>query len=355
MKLKTFFLVVLASLSGWRATAQYDAGGVSYYGPGAPQAAAAARAQIQAAAVRDQQQAIALRAQQTAKFNAQQDQEARQALIDKVYLHYPTPIDTTGRFRIFDGQLYSVYNAISSPKFEWVPPNTPWYHLEQIMVIGSNSILCSVYGDKQMSDASQVLGITPQFPEDAQKNQEFIKKVIIFNSDGLVEGKTLNCKAVRVNNSVYNLVSYETYDCGLPDTVENRKKTGIPVPTPEQIEAAEKEIAAAFREFDENKIAKQRLAAEEASAAKAALAKAALEKKQATLAKVVKFNQEQADKGDVIGLLRMGERYRDGDGVEKDLAKAKAYLQKAADAGSPTAADELSKFNQSSTNAKPAP
>jgi hypothetical protein len=64
-------------------------------------------------------------------------------------------------------------------------------------------------------------------------------------------------------------------------------------------------------------------------------------KKQATVSAVVKFNQEQADKGDVFGLLRMGERYRNGDGVEKNLTKARDYLTKAAAAGSPTAADEL--------------
>ena len=61
--------------------------------------------------------------------------------------------------------------------------------------------------------------------------------------------------------------------------------------------------------------------------------------------KALKFNQDAADKGDAYGLMRMGERYRDGDGVEKDLAKAKDYLTKAAAAGSPTATDELSKLN----------
>jgi hypothetical protein len=55
----------------------------------------------------------------------------------------------------------------------------------------------------------------------------------------------------------------------------------------------------------------------------------------------LKYNQDLADKGDPAGLLRMGERYRDGDGVEKDLAKAKDYLTKAAADGSPTAAEEL--------------
>jgi hypothetical protein len=45
------------------------------------------------------------------------------------------------------------------------------------------------------------------------------------------------------------------------------------------------------------------------------------------------------------GLLRMGERYRDGDGVPKDLAKARDYFEKAVAAGSPSAAEELSKLN----------
>ncbi|HZL79545.1 MAG TPA: hypothetical protein VFC17_11890 [Candidatus Limnocylindrales bacterium] len=77
----------------------------------------------------------------------------------------------------------------------------------------------------------------------------------------------------------------------------------------------------------------------------AAKSKAAASKKSGAAA-ALKFNQDAAAKGDRFGLLRMGERYRDGDGVEKDLAKAKEYLQKAADAGSPTAKDELSKLNQ---------
>ena len=45
----------------------------------------------------------------------------------------------------------------------------------------------------------------------------------------------------------------------------------------------------------------------------------------------------------------MGERYRDGDGVPKDLDKAREYLTKAIAAGSPTAANALSKLNQLTT------
>jgi TPR repeat protein len=67
-----------------------------------------------------------------------------------------------------------------------------------------------------------------------------------------------------------------------------------------------------------------------------------LSKKNAGADKALKYNEDMADKGDAYGLCRMGERYRDGDGVPKDLAKAKIYFSKAANAGSQTAADELS-------------
>jgi Sel1 repeat len=61
------------------------------------------------------------------------------------------------------------------------------------------------------------------------------------------------------------------------------------------------------------------------------------EKQQALAAKVLAFDQAQADKGDPAALLRMGERYRDGKGVEKDSARADEYFKKADEA---TAAEE---------------
>jgi TPR repeat protein len=77
-----------------------------------------------------------------------------------------------------------------------------------------------------------------------------------------------------------------------------------------------------------------------------------IEAKKAAADKVVKWNQAQADKGDTYGLLRMGERYRDGDGVEKDLSKAQEYLMKAANAGSSDATNALVKLKQDATAAK---
>ena len=72
--------------------------------------------------------------------------------------------------------------------------------------------------------------------------------------------------------------------------------------------------------------------------------KAKIQVQNAPRARALKYNQNQADKGDPTGLLRMGERYRDGEGVPKDLYKAQEFFSKAITAGSPTAAEELSKL-----------
>jgi TPR repeat protein len=62
-------------------------------------------------------------------------------------------------------------------------------------------------------------------------------------------------------------------------------------------------------------------------------------------ARVLKSHQELADQGDRYGEYRMGLRYRDGDGVPKDLAKAREWLQKSADQGDTDAATELAKLS----------
>lgn len=77
-------------------------------------------------------------------------------------------------------------------------------------------------------------------------------------------------------------------------------------------------------------------------------AKARIEAHNAPQNKALKYDQDQAAKGDPYGLLRMGERCRDGESLPKDLTKAREYFTKAANAGSPTAADELKRLNQSS-------
>lgn len=68
-------------------------------------------------------------------------------------------------------------------------------------------------------------------------------------------------------------------------------------------------------------------------------------KKNEILNRALKDNEDSAARGEPYGLLRMGERYRDGKGVERDLTKARDYFQRAADAGSDTAKSELEDLN----------
>ena len=60
-----------------------------------------------------------------------------------------------------------------------------------------------------------------------------------------------------------------------------------------------------------------------------------------TAARVLRNTERAAAEGDTFAELRMGQRYREGDGVPKDLDKARKFLQQAADQGSPTAVEEL--------------
>ena len=63
-------------------------------------------------------------------------------------------------------------------------------------------------------------------------------------------------------------------------------------------------------------------------------------------AHILKSQQELADKGDAYGELRMGLRYRDGDGVPMDLDKAREMLQKSADQGDSDATTALSELSK---------
>lgn len=146
-----------------------------------------------------------------------------------------------------------------------------------------------------------------------------------YSGDGLT-GKDVKILAVRTGTykyADYNGQIIELWDCGKPLTPEQAKR--------QQIE-------------DDKALT----VIENAKADKAAAKQAKIDTAKAG---AVKWNQEEADKGDSYGLLRMGERYRDGDGVEKDLVKAQEFLTKASAAGSSTATDALQKLNLSSLNA----
>ena len=69
------------------------------------------------------------------------------------------------------------------------------------------------------------------------------------------------------------------------------------------------------------------------------------DKRTASQLKALNYNQALADKGDAYGQLRMGERYLKGDGVDKDITKARDYLSKAAAQGNIEASNLLVKIN----------
>jgi hypothetical protein len=79
-----------------------------------------------------------------------------------------------------------------------------------------------------------------------------------------------------------------------------------------------------------------------ASPSEAAAAKAAAEKLKAEWeARMLAWHQEQAAKGSAYGQLKMGLRYRDGVGVQKDPAKAKSFLEQSSAQGNEAAAAAL--------------
>lgn len=92
------------------------------------------------------------------------------------------------------------------------------------------------------------------------------------------------------------------------------------------------EIAAAYKQAEEERAAveAERNAQRALASAQAEEERAAIRaEKKAKIDKIVKFHEQQAEKGDSASLRRLGEFYRDGYGVEKDAAKSAAYFQKA--------------------------
>jgi hypothetical protein len=188
--------------------------------------------------------------------------------------------------------------------------------------IKGTTVLCDIF--RSLSYPEKYSGLLQE------NSREYVRSIIILNfpkPESLVSGRGVDCLCMRTTNYVNSDgISFVTYDCGTKPTQDELRKW--------RDKEAERQKAAK-KELDEQR----RVAAENAAAAK-----------QATQAKVLKWNQEQADKGDPTSLLRMGELYRDGNGVPQDLNKAREYLTKAANAGSPDAADALSKLNKVSTN-----
>ena len=203
-----------------------------------------------------------------------------------------------------------------------------------------------VYGPRQSSSAERmglVVGgySAPRTVLSSRETEVPTQKLFLKNFPDMgtvAEGKRVSVYALLVDTVDVGGRRLECWDCGLPDTAENRKRAAIPIPTPGQITAAQEETATALKELDERSRAAQQEAAE-AQAATAANKKAAAD------AATLKFYQERAEKGDAYGQYRMGLRYLKGEGVPKDLDKARDYLSKAAAQGNEDAAAELARLS----------
>ena len=219
--------------------------------------------------------------------------------------------------RVVDGKLYNSQQSILFKTIE-----------AEVKAVYPNSVLFNwtqkkpIYGKAPSSDSlvseGNFLGGFPVQHERPIIGYETIssKDILVLNfQSNAAEGENLRIRAMQVGTTNFDGKMIELWDCGKPY-----------VPTAEEIAAAEKA---------------------KADAKVAANAKAAEQKKIAA-ERTLKSNQDAAAKGDSFGLMLMGERYRDGDGVKKDIAKAKEYLQKAvdADASNFIAKEELSKLQQ---------
>lgn len=233
----------------------------------------------------------------------------------------------------------------------------------RVQTVAPAKIICGVYEE----------ALWPPVADGEVESEKMVQEIVIYhypNAESLVTGQSIgDCRCMRVANYISGGISLVALDCGVQAT----KKITEVVPAPadpktlksiednqNQLYAVQQKLEKVENDFDkerepvENDFNKERepvIAEYEGKikdvpdeVAKEVEAKEFAKKqaiKQAITDRVLKNNQDLADKGDAYGLLRMGERYRDGEGVPKDLAKARDYLTKAAEAGSQTASDEL--------------
>lgn len=233
--------------------------------------------------------------------------------------------------RVVNGQLYNINQSAL------------WTDLQgDILNISTSGVILSLYRMEPIYEAVTTSRATHNYmggvtgyravatQVEVGKEKVPYRKIILRNYPANLQpavSQGISFRAMRIGTSDYKGETLELWDYGSTPTQGELRKFK---------DEADERQKAAKKELDEQR----RVAAEKAAAAK-----------KVAQAKAVKWNQEQADKGDPTGLLRMGEFYRDGNGVPKDLDKAREYLTKASAAGSPDAADELSKLNRVSTNA----
>ncbi len=224
-------------------------------------------------------------------------------------------------------------------------------YLAKIETVEADKIRCAVYEQAHW----------PPVAYGEVESEGLVQEIVIYhypNAGSLISGQYLGeCRCMRVANYNEHGISCAAFDCG----VQSTKKVKEVVPgspdaaTLKMIEANQRKLSPLKQKLSEvqadydqkrQKITEERDAklqdvpnalarqweqkqAEEAAAKAAArqqAVEAAIANSPAT--KALKWNMEQADKGDDYGLLRMGERYRDGDGALTGFKQSTRGLEK---------------------------
>lgn len=147
-----------------------------------------------------------------------------------------------------------IYNPKKSPLWMDITTNIVKHCSKiQVTAVGKTSIGCDVY--EELLDDGGTYGVYRVIGE------KYIKHILIFNHAAQSEmttgaliyegrfkprGNTPTTKpflSMRIANWRTNDNAYEAYDCGISDTIENRQKFGIHIPTPKEISDAQKKIS----------------------------------------------------------------------------------------------------------------
>ena len=206
------------------------------------------------AAQQQQAQAAALRAQQEALLRQ------RQEITNQVYLRYPQPISPDNR--IVGGKLHNVKDP---DLWELKKGECMGITADGIVVQQFRIEVERVHGSRKSSSLERQGLVVGDFPSprtvlSTKETRVPAQRLLLKNmpdAGTVTDGQGISVYAACAGTVDVAGQRLECWDCGLPDTVANRKKAGIAVPTQEQIAAAQKEIAAAFKEIADKRSAAQ--------------------------------------------------------------------------------------------------
>jgi hypothetical protein len=296
--------------------------------------------------------------QQAADVTARQQAEERQYQIEQQQQEIQSAIDILNRdISEKSNRLVNVFvqeyektniserlSELSTDKRKL--PKDPWRKIDGKPIFATGSGFYGYTGKVLQTTSEGIL-----FQSYPSLDKLFIRNFPYVYTDGAeisfeaLPSTPYSYTSVLGGDNVVNSADYGI-PCSPPDNAHEVEEAAFRI-TPEEQQQIKKSADSALAEIEKAKAeyetAKQNLHDfyQKFADARQAVMDAQAKKKKEIADKALKYNQDLADKGDAYGLQRMAERYRDGEDVEKDLAKARDCFQKAISAGSETASNEL--------------